>query len=130
MRGPCPGQIRVSSGREGRFARALSAGQAPRLVARSNGTGENGIAYDGDVRGILGPVSNNIGHTFFGVAGRLAVGDAKAAKMDEVIGAIAVLRGGVPGIGVKEEARIFLPNGSETGDVIIVHVGQKEMAQG
>src|SRR5262245_50717871 len=49
------------------------------LFATSQRAGEQGVTDHGNVRRIFGPGSNDVGDALFGMAGRIAVGDAKAA---------------------------------------------------
>src|SRR6266478_5521908 len=65
--------------------------QIPGLVSASHRTGEDRISNDGDVRGILGPGADDIGEAVLGMTGRIAVGDAQAAQVNEIVRAVALV---------------------------------------
>ena len=89
---------RPVAGAEQRFGRQgenllahLLAGQVPGLVAAANGAGEYGVAHDRHVRGVFRPGANDVGGAVFGMARSVAVGDAQAAEVNELIRAIALI---------------------------------------
>lgn len=75
--------------------------QFPRLVPTSDGTRKNRVPHDRHVRRVVGPGANNICDAVLRVAGRVPVGDAQAAQVDEIAGAVPVLRRGALGSGVE-----------------------------
>jgi len=64
----------------------------------------------------------------FAMAGRFAVGDAQAAKMEAVIRAIAMLRGSARAVGVqmqfRKTAHTQIAHG---GDVVLVSVAEEQV---
>jgi len=70
-------------------------GQVPGLVAAAHGSGKNGVARHGHMGRVVGPVANNISDAFLGVARGVAMGDAQAAEVDEIVGRLRFCTGTV-----------------------------------
>ena len=79
------------------------------MQAGADGTGENRIPHESDERGILAPIADHIGDSVGGMPRGIPVGDAQAAELEEIIGAIPLLREGGGGIGVDMHLGILFP---------------------
>jgi len=109
----------------------------PDLLARevqvfagtADGTGEDGIADDGDVRGVLRPCADDVGDAVLCVSGRVAIGDPQAAEHDEVVGAVALFDGGALGAGVDAGLGMAFTDGTQGGEVIGVGMRDEDVTQ-
>src|SRR6266446_1818179 len=107
----------------------LLPGQFPGLMAAADGAGENCVADDGHVRRVLRPGADDVSRAVFGVARRVAVGDAQAAEVNEIVGAIALIQRRVLRAGMQPHFRELLPDGSQRRDVVLVGVRDEQVAK-
>src|SRR6516164_1438168 len=63
----------------------------PGLVAAPNGAGKLRVTDSRYVRVILRPGADNVGSAIFRMSRRAAVGDSQTAKVNKIIGAVALV---------------------------------------
>src|SRR5207244_4317509 len=67
--------------------------QIPGLIAAPDRAGKNCVPDNGDVRRVFRPGADDVSEAIFGMAGRIAVRDAQAAQVNEIVRAIALGHG-------------------------------------
>ena len=105
------------------------AGHLPGLIASPNRSGKNCVTDDRHVRRILRPGSDDVGGAVFSMPWRGSVGDSQTAKMDEIIGSVPLINGGVLCAGMEPNLWEYFADDREGSDVVGMRVGDEKMAQ-
>ena len=101
--------------------------QAGELFGAAHRTGENRIADHGHARRVLRPVANDVGHPVFGMTGRVAVGDAQTAEMNEIVRPIALIHRRIFRARMKFHFRNPAANRFERGNVVGMRVRDEQV---
>src|SRR5581483_737940 len=104
----------------------LLPGQVPGLKTGADRPGKKRVAHHGHVRSILRPGADDVSHAILRVAGSVAIRDAQAAEVKEIVRAIPLLRRRALRTRMHMRARILLAQACQPADVVLVGVREKK----
>lgn len=97
------------------------------LLRSAHGAGENRVTYNRHVRRVVTPGADDVSDAVVRVAGRFAVRNAQAAKHDEIVTPVTVLRRRAFGVCVQMNFGKAFANRLHGCDVVVVRVRDEKV---